>query len=75
MHQAVLNEDIAVLRYLLQNNFSLSEREDTEGHTPLSLAIREEKYFCARILTFSNCNVNRGGGPLASTLTLGVLKF
>ena len=75
MHTAVLNEDIAVLRYLLNVNKSLVNQSDSEGHTPLSLAIREEKYYCAKIMVFSNCNLNIGGGPIGSNLSLAVLKF
>ena len=52
MHQTVLNEDISVLRNLLVLAFNLSAEIDFDGHTPLSLSICEEKYFCAKILIF-----------------------
>jgi hypothetical protein len=45
---------------------------DKEGHTPLSLAIREEKYLCAKILLFGNCDINAGGGSFGSCINLAV---
>jgi len=40
----------------------LCDEEDRDKHTPLSLAIKEEKYFAAKILIRGKCNVVRGGG-------------
>lgn len=75
MHNAVLSEDISALRSLLQHAFPLSRAEDSDGHTPLSLAILEEKYYCAKILIHYKVDVNRGGGLFGSCLTMGVTKF
>lgn len=39
-----------MLRTQLRNNYALANKVDDDGHTPLSLAINEEKYHCAKIL-------------------------
>lgn len=48
---------------------------DIEHHTPLSLAIREEKYFSAKILIYSGCDLSRGGGEVGCCLNLCVVKL
>lgn len=55
--------------------FHLSQVEDSDGHTPLSLSILDEKYYCSKIMIYHKVNVNRGGGMFGSCLTLGVTKF
>ena len=62
MNKTIIDEDISVLRYLLGNYQYLCDEEDRDKHTPLSLAIKEEKYFAAKILILGKCNVVRGGG-------------
>lgn len=65
MHKSVIDEDIYILRYLLETNKEmLSNQYDCDGQTPLSLSIREEKYFCSKILITNKVDVNLGGGPL-----------
>ncbi|KRX10961.1 Ankyrin repeat-containing domain [Pseudocohnilembus persalinus] len=75
MHECVLSEDMAALRQFIKINPYLSSQGDADGHTPLSLAIREEKYFCAKILLFGEVDVNLGGGPLGSCLSLAIIKL
>lgn len=53
----------------------LCDEEDKDKHTPLSLAIKEEKYFAAKILILGKCNALRGGGQYGSCLALAVLKI
>lgn len=48
---------------------------DDENQTPLSLAIKEEKYFSAKVLIYHNSDVNLGGGIFGSCLNLGVIKL
>jgi ankyrin repeat protein len=74
MHCAVANEDLGVLRTLIDNDLSLSSQLDDDGHSPLSLAITEEKYHCAKILLTAGVDVNSGGGPLGSCLNIAVDK-
>ena len=47
---------------------------DEHNHTPLSLAIQEEKYHCAKILLNSKVDVNLGGGTFGSCINLAVNK-
>ena len=53
----------------------LCNEEDKDKHTPLSLAIKEEKYFAAKILILGKSNVLSGGGSYGSCLALAVLKI
>lgn len=64
----VMNEDLGVMRTFIQANFALTSALDDGRHTPLSLAIQEEKYYCAKILMNAKVDVNVGGGPLGSCL-------
>lgn len=75
LHEAALQEDIGVVRTIISVEPSLMNSLDEDGHTPLSLAIKEEKYFAAKILMFNGTNLNIGGGPLGCCLHLGVLKL
>ena len=74
MHMTVNNEDLGVLRTLIQNNYALTQTVDDNNHSPLSLAIQEEKYHCAKILLNSLVDVNIGGGPLGSCINLAINK-
>lgn len=68
MHMAVENEDIGIVRALLNIRFELSSLLDDASHTPLSLAIKEEKYHCAKIIINASANLNIGGGEYNSVL-------
>jgi ankyrin repeat protein len=71
LHQAVLNEDLGVLRCLIKEDKyypplnprtkTYIDQTDEKGHTPLSLAIMEEKYLAAKYILFSEANVKLGG--------------
>lgn len=74
MHMTVINEDLGVLRTLIQNNYALTKTVDDNNHSPLSLAIQEEKYHCAKILLNSSVDVNIGGGSLGSCINLAINK-
>ncbi len=52
----------------------MASKVDNENHSALSLAIEEEKYYCAKILIFRNTDVNAGGGLLNSTVSIGIVK-
>ena len=73
--EAVFNEDLGVLRYLLSENTDIMKTIDTNSHTPLSYAIQEEKYLSAKLLIQSGADVNCGGGDFASPLNIGVTKM
>ncbi|CAD8092120.1 unnamed protein product [Paramecium sonneborni] len=75
MHIAVENEDIGIVRALLNIRFELSSQFDDSSHTPLSLAIKEEKYHCAKILINASTNLNIGGGEYNSVLNQAVNKM
>ncbi|CAD8070665.1 unnamed protein product [Paramecium primaurelia] len=74
MHIAVENEDIGIVRALLNIRFELSSQLDDTSHTPLSQAIKEEKYHCAKILINASANLNIGGGEYNSVLNQAVSK-
>lgn len=75
MHLSVIEEDLSALRYLIENFHYLCNEEDQCQHTPLSLAIKEEKYYASKILIFGKSNLFLGGGPYGSCLSLSVLKI
>ncbi|CAD8167116.1 unnamed protein product [Paramecium octaurelia] len=75
MHIAVENEDIGIVRALLNIRFELSSQLDDASHTPLSLAIKEEKYHCAKIIINASTNLNIGGGEYNSVLNQAVSKM
>ncbi len=74
MHISVTNEDLGVLRAFLKTDFSLSSILDEDNHTPLSLAIQEEKYHCAKIFLNAKVNINLGGGHMGSCLNQAISK-
>ncbi|CAD8170472.1 unnamed protein product [Paramecium pentaurelia] len=74
MHIAVENEDIGIVRALLNIRFELSSQLDDTSHTPLSQAIKEEKYHCAKIIINASANLNIGGGEYNSVLNQAVSK-
>lgn len=74
LHYAVLNEDLGILRTLIDNDLSLSSQLDEDNHTALSLAIQEEKYHCAKILLTAGVDINIGGGPFGSCLNIAIIK-
>ena len=61
MHIAVENENIGVLRQLISKHKHLIDQMDNDGHTPLSLAIKEERYLCSKFLLQANANCVFGG--------------
>ena len=75
MNEAVVDEDLGILRYLIHNEHHLCDQVDQYNHTSLSLAIKEEKYNAAKNLIFGKCDINLGGGTYGSCLSLSVLKI
>lgn len=74
MHTAVENEDLGVVRALLNIRFELSTQYDDNSHTPLSLAIKEEKYHCAKILINANVDLNIGGYLLIINIIVVIIR-
>jgi ankyrin repeat protein len=58
MHKAALEQDIGVLMVLIREYRKLIDEVDSNGYTPLGIAIKEEKYFSAKALIFNGANVN-----------------
>jgi len=73
--EAVLNEDLGIIRYLIAENSGLNKILNEMGHSPLSFAINEEKYLSAKLLIQSSADVNIGGGEYGCPLNLGVTKL
>ena len=48
---------------------------DKDNHTPLSLALLNEKYFCSKVLILKNADVNIGGGFYGSCINISTVKF
>lgn len=71
MHTCVKNEDLGVLRTLIKTRFHLTSQMDDDDHTPLSLAIQEERYHCAKILISHKVDGNVGGYRFSSTILEG----
>lgn len=61
-HIAAADEDIGSLINILENECSLIDATDDQGHTPLSLALIRDKLFSAKTLISNGCKVNIGGG-------------
>ncbi|KAL4442297.1 hypothetical protein ABPG74_005638 [Tetrahymena malaccensis] len=78
-HQAVYNEDIGALQSLLNYDFQqFINPMDKHCHSPLSLAIKEEQYYCAKILIYRGADVNIGSGFSGSScllLAVGKLQY
>ena len=58
IHKAAVEQDIGVLKFVISEYRALINDEDSNGYSPLGLAIKEEKYFSAKTLIFSGANVN-----------------
>ena len=74
--EATINEDLGILRYLI-NEFPSEltlNAIDSNGHSPLSLSISEEKYLSAKLLIQNGCDVNIGGGEYGSSLNISIYK-
>ncbi|KAL4479491.1 hypothetical protein ABPG72_011813 [Tetrahymena utriculariae] len=70
-HQAVYNEDVGALQGLLNYDFQqFINTVDKHCHSPLSLAIKEEQYYCAKILIYRGADVNIGSGFSGSSCLL-----
>jgi ankyrin repeat protein len=48
---------------------------DLDKHTPLSLAVREEKFFVAKLLLLHGADPRKGGGAFGSSLHMAVTKL
>ena len=48
---------------------------DKDNHTPLSLALLNEKYFSSKALIVKNANINIGGGFYGSCINISTVKF
>lgn len=61
LHQAILDEDIGMLRTFLTEpkKYSIDEI-NSEDYSPLGLSIWEEKYLAARYLLYANADPNKG---------------
>ena len=68
IHEASYYEDIGVLRASLMANEDSIDELDEELHSPLSLAIQEEKYYSAKILIYNGSNLLAGGSKLGSCI-------
>lgn len=75
LHKAVLSEDISVIKSLISINFSHLNLIDFDGHTALSLAIQEEKYFAAKLLIYNGADLKIGGGKAGNCLNLAIEKL
>ncbi|EAS03912.2 ankyrin repeat protein (macronuclear) [Tetrahymena thermophila SB210] len=79
VHQAVYNEDVGALQSLLNYDFQqFINPLDKQCHSPLSLAIKEEQYYCAKILIYRGADVNIGSGFSGSScllLAVGKLQY
>ena len=74
-HLSIINEDLAMFRDILTNKIELFSMIDNENHTPLSLSIKESKYFASKILINNKIDVNKGGGTCGSCLAMSVVKL
>lgn len=75
-HIAAADEDIGSLINILENECSLIDATDDQGHTPLSLALIRDKLFSAKTLISNGCKVNIGGGHTYGTcLNIVVCRF
>lgn len=74
LHITALEQEIGIVRYLATHKDHLLHELDQDGQTPLSLAIREEKYFVARILLLHGSDANLGGGSFGSALHMVTSK-
>jgi len=74
LHIATLEQEIGIVRYLASYKEDFLHELDQDGQTPLSLAIREEKYFLARILLLHGADPKIGGGAFGSSLHMVTSK-
>ena len=75
LHITALEEEVGIVRYLLAHKENLVNELDQELQTPLSLAIREEKYLIARILLNHGADPKIGGGTFGSCLHMATIKL
>ena len=74
LHIATLEQEIGIVRYLATYKEEFLNELDQDGQTALSLAIREEKYFIARILLLHGADPKLGGGAFGSALHMVTSK-
>jgi ankyrin repeat protein len=75
LHLATLEEELGIIKYLAAKKPNLINQIDHDKQTPLSLAIREEKYHAARILLQNGADPRLGGGAFGSALHLASTKL
>ena len=74
LHITALEQEIGIVRYLATHKEYLLHELDQDGQTPLSLSIREEKYFVAKILLLHGADPKLGGGSFGSALHMVTSK-
>jgi len=72
-HFAVENESYDILNFLLQQNIS-SDVQNSEGDSPLLLAVREGRNRIVQYLAAKRCDLNTKGKDEMSPLDSAVLK-
>ena len=75
LHIAALAEEVGIIRHLLSQREQLINQLDQDQQSPLSLSIREEKYFISRILLFHGADPKLGGGAFGSCLHMATSKL
>lgn len=75
LHIVCLEQELGIIRYLVTNYESLINQLDLDKQTPLSLSIREEKFFVARLLLLHNADPKVGGGTFGSSLHMATTKL
>lgn len=75
LHIATLEEELGIVRYLVTHREDLVNELDQDKQTPLSLAVREEKYFVAKLLLLHGADTKKGGGAFGSALHMATTKL
>lgn len=74
MHLAAGSEDLGVIDGLHSFNVHLKDQCDLNSHSPLSLAINEDKYFAAKKLLQLGAHPNIGGSIYGSPINIATIK-
>jgi len=75
LHIVCLEQELGIIRYLVTHYEKLINELDLDKQTPLSLSIREEKFFVARLLLLHNADPKQGGGTFGSSLHMATTKL
>ena len=75
MHNACLNEDISVLKYLVPNVPQIKDATDKDDLTPFALSLLKDKNRSVEYLMTQNVNVTMGGGKYGSPLHIASKKL